>query len=141
MPGWGQFYNGQYLKMPVVYAGLGAILYAAFYTNHQYALYRDAYRYAREPDTYPQNQGAYDQTAAVRELTGGDGILQSRRQTFRRYRDLSFIGIGLFHALTILDAFVSAHLLSFDVDEDLSAQVLPGLDPDRGPTITLRVQL
>src|SRR5690606_8201388 len=45
LPGWGQFYNGQYLKIPVVWAGLGGIAATAFIVNREYLLYRHSYHF------------------------------------------------------------------------------------------------
>ena len=49
VPGWGQLYNRQYLKIPLVYGGLAGFTAAALYTNDRYLLYRHAYLFtARE---------------------------------------------------------------------------------------------
>ena len=128
VPGWGQIYNGQYYKLPFVYGGLGAIVISALYNNHQYLRYRHAYLYAVAPEAYPQYA---DDAAEFQQFiqAGQATLLRSQRDVFRRNRDLSYIGIGLFYGLTILDAYVSAHLLEFDIDEDLSLHVVPTVYP------------
>lgn len=115
--------------MPFVYGGLAGFAAAIVYTNDQYILYRHAALYkgneGTTPNPYAQFEDAYRQIEAE---VGGEiraNALRDQRDTFRRYRDLSVVGIGLYYALSVLDAYVSAHLLSFDVGEELSMQVQP----------------
>lgn len=145
VPGWGQVYNRQYYKLPIVYAGLGGVAGFALYTNAQYVTYRRAHLYAApesawgtrgKPD-YSHYEDEYlaaleksrvsysgDPTAeSVRNRVYAD--FQRIRDNLRRNRDLLYIGVGLFYGLTILDAYVNAHLLDFDVGEDLTVTVFP----------------
>ena len=134
MPGWGQIYNRQYIKLPFVYGGLGFLAYRAISRNSDYQLYREAYQYkawqelveAGEAESNPRIgfKSSYDEIAAEFGAISSRP-LQSQRNIFRRSRDLSFVGIGLVYGLAMLDAFVSAHLLDFDVGEDLSFQAAP----------------
>ncbi len=147
LPGWGQLYNRQYYKIPVVVAGLGAILYAAIDTNGRYLLLKRAHAYKRSveapgeienPEQYQQFQPQYEQVLAQygqQELSAQ--FLRRQRENLNRYRDLSFVGVGVVYALTVLDAYVSAHLLQFDVSEDLSLRAYP---TPAGPAATLRVR-
>ena len=54
-------------------------------------------------------------------------LLRRRKDTYRRYRDLSifaFIGVYL---LSVVDAYVDAELSNFDITPDLSMKVEPAL--------------
>lgn len=134
VPGWGQIYNRQYIKLPFVYGGLGFLAYRATIRNSDYQLYRKAYQYkawqelveAGEAESNPKIgfKSSYDEIAAEFGAISSRP-LQSQRNIFRRSRDFSFVGIGLVYGLAMLDAFVSAHLLDFDVGEDLSFQAAP----------------
>ena len=141
LPGWGQIYNRQHYKLPVVYGGLAGLAYAVLRTNGNYLLYRHAYLYAAyRPDDetgqrrYQQYRGDYYELLdriGVPAAQGEDRAselaprLRENRDILRRNRDLLYIGVGLFYGLTILDAYVNAHLLDFDVSEDLSVRVFP----------------
>jgi len=46
--------------------------------------------------------------------------LRQNRNFYRNRRDLVFVFIGLSYALNAIDAYVFAHLRSFDVSDDLS---------------------
>lgn len=137
-PGWGQLYNRQYLKMPFVYAGLAGGGFAVYELNRRYNLFREANlfkigqnRAAEEggDNPYQQFEDEFDQ--AVERLGGEDQVgnvsgsqLRDLRDESRRWRDLSILGTGLFYALTVIDAYVSAHLLTFDVG-DVALDVRP----------------
>ncbi|MDA0378202.1 MAG: DUF5683 domain-containing protein [Bacteroidetes bacterium] len=147
VPGWGQLYNGQRIKLPFIYAALGVLGYQAWSAHDDYVLYREAYQYkawqelvdAGQQESNPKAafQPAYDQ------LAGTFGAISSRplrtqRNNFRRSRDFSLIGVGLVYGLAMLDAYVSAHLLDFDVGENLSLQVSPGPE---GLGVSARIHL
>lgn len=137
LPGWGQVYNRQYYKLPFVYGGLAGGGYAIYEMNRRYLLYRHANLYQigknRKEDEDAKNpyghfQDDYDEVVA--QLGGAQAgsvsgrQLRTLRDKYRRWRDLSILGTGLFYALTVLDAYVSAHLLTFDVG-DVALRVRP----------------
>ena len=137
-PGWGQLYNRQYYKLPFVYAGLAGGGYAIYEMNRRYLLFRHANLYKvgqsraeeGEENPYQNFEGEYNRV--VERLGGAQQVgevsgrqLRTLRDKYRRWRDLSIVGTGLFYALTILDAYVSAHLLTFDVGGDLALDVRP----------------
>lgn len=147
VPGWGQLYNRQYLKIPVVYAAMGGLAYYAADLNQQYRLYRQAYQYKSWQERVESGQATENPSAefagAYAELEAQFGpisssALQPRRNILRRNRDFSLIGIGLVYGLSILDAYISAHLFDFDISEDLTASLAPG---PQGLTASLRLDL
>jgi hypothetical protein len=132
LPGWGQVYNRQYLKLPVVYAGLAGIGYAVFWNNDRYLQYRHAHLFRLEQERTPDAPNPYsqfeDEYQDIVSDVGGDlsaRQLRQQRDKLRRWRDLSIVGAGLVYVLTIVDAYVSAHLLTFDVGDDLAVNVRP----------------
>lgn len=134
VPGWGQFYNRQYLKIPFVYAGLAGGVYVVSEMTDRYVLYRHAnlFKIGQQEAAAGSGENKYqhfqdDYQEVVRRVGGelsGDQ-LRSTRDKFRRWRDLSIVGTGLFYALTIVDAYVSAHLLTFNAGDDLAVDVRP----------------
>ncbi len=54
-------------------------------------------------------------------------IFKSRKDKYRRWRDLSFFCMLGVYALSIVDAYVDASLSSFDISDDLSLQVEPAV--------------
>lgn len=126
VPGGGQIYNRQYWKLPIAYGALAGTAGFALWLNDRYLEHRHAYLYIawrddpQEPNKFGQYQGAYE---ALGELP--EELLRGRRNVYRRNRDLTYFAIGAVYGLTLLDAYASAHLLRFDVSEDLSMRVHP----------------
>lgn len=151
VPGWGQAYNRQYWKIPIVYAGIGGVAALAVGFGKKHQLYTRAFQYKawqeqvdagqEESNPFPQYQDEYLEVIAERGSTGADvhsSSIKPFRDNFRRNRDLSLFGIGLVYGLSVLDAFVNAHLLDFDVDEDLTVQLYPH---PHGVTASVRIGL
>ncbi|NNE70982.1 MAG: hypothetical protein HKN29_11555 [Rhodothermales bacterium] len=136
VPGWGQIYNREYLKLPLLYGAMGALAVTAIQANQDYVLYRNAFQYkafdeiTAEGETNPAAQYQSDyETLAAEFGPISSSPLEAQRDNFRRNRDLSIIGVAAIWGLGVLDAYVSAHLSSFDVGEDLTLKVDPGVHP------------
>ena len=114
LPGLGQAYNKKYWKIPIVIAGItGGIMVYDFNTK-QLNRYRDAYkrRLAGFTDDEFFGPGTTPQIS-------NDGLIRAQRQA-RRNKDISLlVTIGIY-ALNIIDANVDAHLLQYNVDENLA---------------------
>lgn len=127
VPGLGQIYNRKYWKLPLIYGGFAGLIYAISWNGRMYNDYKNAYLDLTDnnPNTNsflnfltPDQRTSYD-------VTWLTSALQTKVETFRRYRDLSVIcAIGLY-ALTMIDAFVDAQLSDFDVSPDLSMKIAP----------------
>jgi hypothetical protein len=52
-------------------------------------------------------------------------IFKSRKDKYRRWRDLSFFVMVGIYALSVIDAYVDAELSEFDISKDLSLKVRP----------------
>ncbi len=118
LPGAGQFYNRSYWKMPIIYAGFGALVYAVNFNQGEYKRFGDYYKLAADddPNTIPAFPGTPDQ-------------LRTKRNYYKKRRDLSIIGMAGLYALQIVDAHVDAHLTMFDISDDLSLQWSPNITP------------
>lgn len=139
IPGGGQIHNRQFWKLPFVYAGLGTMTWFSIQANQNHKLYTRAFQYkdwqdlidagSVEVHPFPEFEDQYNEVLVIEGCTGDCVATASRlkqiRDNFRRSRDLSRFGIGLVYGLSVIDAFVSAHLLDFDVSEDLTVQILP----------------
>jgi len=118
--GLGQAYNKKYWKIPVIYGLTGVLTYFAIDNNKEYVVYKDAYKWRLD-----------DNSATVDKFEGiySDEDLRILKNYYRRNRDLSFIGMGVVYLLNVVDAAVDAHLFYFDVSDDLSLKVQPGIQP------------
>jgi hypothetical protein len=155
VPGLGQIYNRKYWKVPVVYAGFAAIIYSIDYNSSRYNTYLKAYQDLTD---------AFSETTSYLQLHGleevdpndFDPILNPSGYSwykdriirmvdyYRKYRDLSYIGIAAWYLVTILDANVDASLFNYDISNNLDLEIAPVQVPQTGQVlpgvnVTLRV--
>ncbi len=134
IPGWGQIYNGEYWKLPLVYGVLSIPSVMYVYNQGYYKKTKFAY----EARFKAENGDSSDIAQIDPELTGlGIGSLQNYRNSFRRNRDYSILWFLLAWGLQVVDATVSAHLKQFNVNDDLSLQIHPTINPtSRTPALS-----
>ena len=119
VPGLGQIYNRKYWKVPIVYAGFGGFAYLVSFNQKYYVDYRDAYYHSFVDDGSPpvnEYEEKYPQD-----------FLRDSKNYYRRNRDLNYILMGVWYALSIVDAAVDAHLATWNVNDDLSMKVEPAV--------------
>jgi hypothetical protein len=140
LPGAGQIYNRKFWKIPVVYAGFGALFYTAGFNSRHYTTYMKAYQdftdVIPQTDSYlpliPADPKTYDPVLYPEDYDPAnasyyeDGLLRMV-DYYKRYRDLSYIGIAAWYLLSILDANVDASLFDFDVTDNLNLTLAPTL--------------
>ncbi|GAB4133080.1 MAG: hypothetical protein Fur0041_05010 [Bacteroidia bacterium] len=117
LPGLGQVYNKKWWKVPIIYAGFGALGYGFYFNHREFKIYRDALRLRYDDDPLTTDQFAQY----------SDDNLVTLKNYYQRFRDLSVIGMAALYTLNIVDAAVDAHLLTFDISDDLSLHVAPAL--------------
>lgn len=140
IPGWGQVVNKQIWKVPIVYGLLGGLGWYSTRLTRQYHDYRAAYYNA----TNEANDLRFGPTPDYISETANPESLQQIRNRLRNRRDFIYIAILLAYGLNALDAYVFAHMRTFDVSEDLSirTRVRPELLAERPvPGITLSFEL
>lgn len=115
VPGGGQIYNEQYIKS-ALFIGAGTFFAVQAIRNHVRFIEK-----ADEVDALPED-----------DPDGDRDFLRREREFYRDNRDVNiayFIGVQI---LSMIDAYVGAHLFDFDVDageEGLSSRLY--LDPER----------
>ena len=121
LPGLGQIYNRKAWKVPIIYAGFGVLGYFIVTNNTDYQLYKEAYVYVSNGETYPIDNPLVEKY--------NQDQLQRRMDYYRRNRDLTIIITSLWYVLNILEAYVDAHFFDYDISEDLSLRVSPAATP------------
>ena len=109
LPGLGHAYLKEYWKIPVIYAGLGVGVYFYLDNNKEYNRYRDAYKRRLAGFTDDEFYG-----------TINDDGLREAQKTLSRNREISLLVTLGIYALNIIWANVDAHLLQYNVDDNLS---------------------
>jgi hypothetical protein len=133
LPGGGQAYNRKYWKIPIAYVGYAAGAYMFVNNQKNYKVSKN--NYLAQTDTLDSTVNQSGKSAAE---------LLSDIDSYRRFRDMSFLALLAWHGLTIIEANVDAHFFSWDVSEDLSLIVRPralwanGLKPGIGLCFTFK---
>ncbi len=149
-PGLGQIYNKKYWKLPIIYGAIGGLGYAIHFNSTNYVKYKNAYRDFLIQD--PGNKSyikVIPINLTVEDVEGQyatwfEQALENKREYYRRYRDLSYIGMAAIYVLNMIDATVDAHFYNFDVSDDLSMKLQPVImehDPVTGNTLGFQLAL
>ena len=132
LPGAGQIYNRKYWKLPIFYGGFIGCIYALSWNNTMYKDYSQAYLDISDNDP---STASYDKFLHLGvEINSSNearyrDLFRSRKDKYRRWRDMSVIAMVLVYALSVIDAYVDAELSEFDISKDLSLRVQPTAIP------------
>lgn len=114
LPGLGQAYNKKYWKIPIVYGAIGTGIYFYLDNDKVYKRYRDAYKRRLAGFTDDEFYGS-----GVTPFLSDEALIRAQR-TLKRNKELSMlITVGLY-VLNIVEANVDAHLLQYNLDENLA---------------------
>ena len=131
LPGWGQWYNKKYWKIPIIYGALGTTAYVFFYNLKTYNQLRQAVIYRYAGTRADSMRVAPD----LQFLTTQDLVLN--RNIFRQNIDYSVLVFLGFWALNVVDATVDAHLKAFDVSPDIGMKIHPSISNMNNPGVSL----
>jgi len=153
-PGLGQIYNRKYWKIPVVYAGFGGLIFSIGYNASNYTKYMKAYQDFTDaiPETKSYLELIKDEASTYDPVLHPDTYLPSNASyykdgmlrmvdRFKRYRDLSYIGIAAWYLVSILDANVDASLFNYDISDNLDIAVAPVQVPLPGSLLGAGINL
>ena len=129
LPGLGQAYNKKYWKIPLVLGAIGTSMYFYLDSDKEYNRFRDAYKQRLVGQT-DEFAGQYSDATLIRA-----------QRLFQRNRDLSLLITLALYALNIVEANVNAHLMQFNVSDDLTfkPEFVPSSDYNR-QTVGFSVQ-
>ncbi|MCH5231638.1 MAG: hypothetical protein J1F43_07570 [Muribaculaceae bacterium] len=134
-PGLGQIYNRRFWKLPIIVGGFMGLGYATNWNNGQLSDYSQAYRDLMDNDPSTKSYMNFFPPNTKEESlnkTWLTNVMKSRRDFYRRNRDLCIIScIGLY-MLCMVDAYVDASLAHFDISPDLSIEWSPAIDRIEG---------
>ena len=127
IPGAGQIYNRKYWKLPLVYGGFLGCTYAFTWNQQMYSDYSQAYLDIM--DDNPATQSYKDFLPPNFDITGREDrykeIFKNKKNTYRRWRDLSVFCFAGVYILSVIDAYVDAQLSEFDITPDLTMRLEP----------------
>lgn len=132
-PGLGQIYNRRYWKLPLVIGGYMGLGYATSWNNGMLNDYTRAYQDIMDNDPSTNSyMNFFPSTTKEEDLDRQwlENILKSRKNYFRRNRDMCIICMVGLYLIAMVDAYVDASLSHFDITPDLSLQWAPTLIQD-----------
>lgn len=127
-PGLGQIYNRRYWKLPIIVAGYMGLGYGTSWNARMFKDYQLAYSDIMDDD--PDTKSYLDFFPPTVDEDSLDKswlsqTLKSRKDYYRRNRDLCIICCVGLYLLAMLDAYVDASLSHFDISDDISLDVAP----------------
>lgn len=137
LPGLGQIYNRRYWKLPIIVGGFMGLGYATSWNNNQFQDYSQGYRDLLDNDPNTRSyMNFFPPTTKEEDLDKSwlQQTLRSRKDYYRRNRDLCIICMAGLYLLCMVDAYVDASLAHFDLSPNLSMDVQPAIyiDPSSG---------
>ncbi len=131
-PGLGQLYNRRYWKLPIVVGAFMGLGYATSWNNTMLRDYTTAYSDIMDND--PTTESYKDFFAPGVNVDDIDktyltNLLRSRKNFYRRNRDLCIICMIGVYLVAMVDAYVDAQLAHFDISPGLSVDVAPAIMP------------
>ena len=145
LPGWGQAYNREYWKIPLVYGALSIPTITFIYNNN---VYKEA-KYAYEARFKAAQTGATHADSAnylsleYKYQRADINAIQLLRNAARRDRDYSALWFLIVWGLNVADATVFGHLKDFDVSNNLAINIRPHFNSSTfipGVNLSLRIK-
>lgn len=121
LPGWGQVYNHQIWKVPLIYAGLGALGYSIYYNHSLYISYERQAKALRNGEPGLSKYAGY---------SGGETTFENAANAQNRNFQLSILGLAAAWGINIIDAYIQAKFQhSYTMDNNFGLKITPGLVP------------
>ena len=109
IPGSGQLYTKNYWRIPIIYAGL---ISSGYYTHDNYT------KYILYKNTFINRLNGKKDDEYVNIYSDAD--LETLTDHYRRNTEISAFLFIFTYILNIVDASVNAHLMKYDINEDIS---------------------
>jgi Family of unknown function (DUF5683) len=128
IPGGGQIYNRKlwYIKLPIVYGALGFGVERIIYNGKYYRFFRDLNKVRKQGTK--EELAAFDYSLFPRAKEADDNYILRGRDSFDKNYQQSFAITAIIYLLSGVEAFTTAHLLNFDVSDDLSLRLKPSFE-------------
>lgn len=142
LPGWGQAYNKEYWKIPIVYGALSIPTITFIYNHNIYKETKFAYE-ARFKASVAGGKDSTDfRTLETKYQKADANAIQSLRNAARRDRDYSVFWFLIVWGLNVADATVFGHLKDFDVSNSLALNIKPDFNTTtKTPAINFTLKL
>lgn len=142
-PGLGQIYNRRYWKLPIVVGGYVGLIYATSWNSRMLSDYTQAYIDVMDNDPNTKSYMEFYPPTTKEEDLDIEWLkksFKSKKDFYRRNRDLCIISMVGLYLVCMIDAYVDASLSQFDISPNLSMQWSPAVFDASDRTRTIGVQ-
>lgn len=152
LPGSGQIYNEigyrkiphkkhrAWWKAPLIYGGLAACGYYFYHNNKYAALTKQEWQKRNDNPDLEFYDARFANYTSLDELINGNSTANTiGYQTYANRRDLFIFGFIGVWGLNVIEAYVDAHFVTFDVSEDLSFSWAPTVLANQHAGLSLRL--
>ncbi|GAB2705795.1 DUF5683 domain-containing protein [Mucilaginibacter koreensis] len=121
VPGWGQVYNHQWWKVPLIYGGLGAL---AYFAVDNYNTYKSLTNEAKAR----RGDAGYSRSPEWANVPGTSDAFLTYANGYSRNYQLSILGFAAVWGVNIIDAYIQAKFQhSYSMDNNLGMKITPGI--------------
>ena len=122
IPGLGQVYNRKYWKIPIIYLAIGISVERLITFQNMFSQYRRAYIDYNDNDPYTNyHEVLLPGFTPARQSQ----IINTGKDKLRTWRDWAIVAVVASYAVNIIDANVDAHLMDFNIDDNISLKIRP----------------
>lgn len=143
IPAGGQIYNRKlwYIKVPAVLGAMGFGVERIIYNGKYYRFFRDLNKVRKQGTK--EDIAAFDYSLFPRAKEADDNYILRGRDSFDKNFQQSYALTAIIYLLSGVEAFTTAHLLNFDVSDDLSLRLKPSFEGGTpyGQTVGLGISL
>jgi hypothetical protein len=128
IPGWGQVYNNNIWKIPLIYAALSSLTITAIYNNRNYQRYLRLYHYYNDISKITIKTRDYVYFENLLKDNISQAEVAGAADDSQRYFQMSILGLAAVWGIQIIDAYIDAKFAhSFSMDNNLSIKIAPSL--------------
>jgi len=128
IPGWGQVYNNNIWKVPLIYATLSSLTITAIYNNRNYQRYLRLYHYYNDISKITIKTRDYVYFEKLLKDNISQAEVAGAADDSQRYFQMSILGLTAVWGLQMIDAYIDAKFAhSFSMDNNLSIKIAPSL--------------
>jgi hypothetical protein len=130
IPGWGQLYNREWWKVPLIYGGLGSLGYFIVHNQVMYKRYLEVYKLRESAVSADKLPPIDDPVRTLYDNTKIAGLtsIENAVNNSQRNMQISVLSFAVVWGVQVVEAYIQAKFIhSYTMDRDLSFKISPGL--------------
>lgn len=126
IPGWGQVYNRQYWKVPIIYTGLTLIVVYYEFNHRNYSVNLKIAHDRQKGIAPVPGDSEYDLYQQYDQYKISTQAINDAVTSYKRYEELGVFGFVAAWGIQLIDAYIDAKFQhTYSMDSNLSVKVSP----------------